>query len=72
MELTNEEKIDIINHHIKNIVVDSFNLSVRLTAELAVEAPNQEVIDLLNIQLSAQESKKQALLDELDKLISGV
>jgi hypothetical protein len=68
MELTNEEKISILNQHIKNIVVNKYNLHVSIIAEEAADAIDQTKIDALNIQINAEQAKYDALLVELSTL----
>jgi hypothetical protein len=68
MELTNEEKSNIVTQHIKSIVSNIYNLHVSLIAEQAVETINQANIDNLNQQIDNETSKREALLSELATL----
>jgi hypothetical protein len=68
MELTNEEKSDIVTQHIKSVVSNIYNLYVSLIAEQAVETINQANVDNLNQQIDNETSKKEALLSELATL----
>jgi hypothetical protein len=68
MDLTNEEKISIINQHIRSSLVNSFNLQVSLIEENANPTPNQETIDALNGQLSIETAKQEALQNEIASL----
>jgi hypothetical protein len=68
MELTNEEKISILNQHIKNIVVNKYNLHVSILAEEAAATIDQTKIDALNTQINAEQAKYDALLVELSTL----
>jgi hypothetical protein len=64
MELTNDEKKMIITQHIKNVATNIFNLQVSLIAENALENPDQSTINNLTSQISKEELKKAALLEE--------
>lgn len=68
MELTNEEKISILNQHIKNIVVNKYNLHVSILAEEAATTIDQTRITALNTQIDAEQAKYDALLVELASL----
>lgn len=68
MELTNEEKQNIINQHIRNVNVNVYNLQITLMAEEAVESPNQETVSALNEKIQQELRKNQALLAELESL----
>lgn len=68
MELTKEEKINIINEHIKNIVINIYNLNILLIQEQSVSPNNQDSIDSLNLQISSAFAKKVALESEKEKL----
>lgn len=68
MELTNEEKQNIINQHIRNVNVNVYNLQITLMAEEAVESPNQETVSALNEKIQQELRKNQVLLAELESL----
>ena len=68
MELTNEEKISILNQHIKNIVINKYNLHVAILAEEAANPVDQTKIDALNNQINAEQAKYDALLVEYNSL----
>ena len=67
-ELTNEEKAAIVNQHIKNLEYSIYNLQVSLVEENAVSAPDAAKVSSLNSQISEANTKKTALLAELDEL----
>ena len=71
MELTDYEKANIINRHIKECVIGIFDINLELIAENAVEAPNQTTLDNLNNELERQNARKTALLAEYEKLNLG-
>jgi hypothetical protein len=64
IELTNQEKLSIINQHIKSIVTNIYNLNVAIISESSLAQPNQENLDNLNDELQKANTKKQALLQE--------
>jgi hypothetical protein len=64
MELTNDEKKMILSQHIKNVTTNIYNLQVSLIAENALETPDQNTVTNLNNQITKEELKKAALLEE--------
>lgn len=64
IELTDQEKLAIINQHIKGIVTNIYNLNVAIISESSLAQPNQENLDNLNNELQKENTKKQALLQE--------
>lgn len=67
-ELTTEEKISIVNQHIKNVEYSIYNLNLSLVEEQAVNSPDTDKISSLNAQLAESNAKKTALLAELSDL----
>lgn len=67
-ELTNQEKIDILNQHLKNLEYSAFNLSLSVLEEEAAATPNAANIASLNSQISEVNAKKTVLLAELSEL----
>ena len=67
-QLTNEEKSAIINQHIKNLEYGIYNLQVSLIEENAVSTPDADKVSSLNSQIAESNTKKTALLAELDDL----
>jgi hypothetical protein len=67
-ELTNEEKIGIVNQHIKNLELNIYNLELSLIEENAVAVPNAANVSSLNGQVAEANAKKTALLAELEDL----
>lgn len=64
MDLTNDEKKMILSQHIKNIKTNIYNLQLSLISENALDEPDQSVVNNLNNQISKEEAKKEALLEE--------
>ena len=67
-ELTNEEKAAIVSQHIKNLEYGIYNLQVSLIEENAVSVPDSDKVSSLNSQIAEANTKKTALLAELDEL----
>jgi hypothetical protein len=68
MELTNEEKQNIVNQHIRAVLTNVYNLQVSLIAEQAVDPINQSTVDSLSSQIAKELLKHQALLSELESI----
>jgi hypothetical protein len=68
VELTNEEKANIIQQHMKNIAYSEYNVSISLIEAESVAEPNIQHVASLNKQLEENLAQKQALQDELDSL----
>jgi hypothetical protein len=68
MELTNEEKINIVTQHVRSVASNIYNLQISLISENAVEPINQDNVQRLNEQMSVETSKMEALESELTKL----
>ena len=66
--LTDAEKLNMINQHIKNSITNTFNLQLTLISEQAVSAPNTEVIASINSQIDEQVARQLALEAEAEKL----
>lgn len=70
MQLTNEEKINIVTQHIRGIVTNIYSLQVSLIIEQAVESPNQSNIDRLTLEIAQENLRHDALMSELESLQS--
>jgi hypothetical protein len=66
--LTKEEKIDIINQHLKNLEYSKFNSEMSLVEESAAVQPQQILIDEIQGQIDNINAKQEALLSEIDSL----
>lgn len=71
ISLTNEEKIDIVNQHIRNLQLNKYNLSLSVLEESASAVPNQSTIDALQLQINDLDAKISALTSELNTLQAG-
>jgi hypothetical protein len=68
IELTIQEKTDIINQHLKNLAYTEYNLNISLVEANAASQPNQDTVSSINQQLSNINAQKSALQSELDSL----
>lgn len=68
MELSKQEKIEIINVHLKSVVENIFNINMLIIQESAVDPINQESLNALEKQLDNVFLKQQALKDELERV----
>jgi hypothetical protein len=66
--LSNEEKISIIDQHIKNIEYNKYNLEISLIEENAVANPEATTISSLNSQIAVLNSKISVLQTEKAEL----
>lgn len=67
-ELTNEEKIGIVEQHIKNLEYSKFNIKMSLVEESAGNNSKQSTIDDLQKQMDDISAKISSLLVELNNL----
>ena len=68
IELTNEEKIQVIQQHLKNLVYSEYNIGLNIKENQSVAVPDQSSIDSLNLQLADLSAKKRILQSELATL----
>jgi len=66
VELTTEEKIAVINSHIKNVQYTKYNAQVSLVAENALETPAVENVAAANEVISKADLQLAALQAEID------
>jgi len=68
LEITNEEKIDIINTRIKNLKIGRYNLEVSLIEENSLDEPSEATSSLLTQEIANTNKRIEALELELTKL----
>ena len=68
-ELTNDEKRNIINQHLRNLEYSKFNVEISLVEENADPSPDQENLDSLTGQLDTINGKMEALVAELAAVV---
>ncbi|MEY4331338.1 MAG: hypothetical protein RLZZ196_76 [Bacteroidota bacterium] len=66
--LTNEEKITIIDQHIKSINYSLYGFELELKEAQAISNPDSEVIASINLRISDHVAKISALNEELATL----
>lgn len=70
LELTVEEKISIVQQHLKNLSFTQYNNSVSLIELNAIENPDPNALVNLNTQIANAAAQQQALENELTSLQS--
>lgn len=66
--LNNNEKIEIINSHKKNIAYNLYNLQISIIEENSKSNPSQSILSNLDIQLEDAQNQISALDLEITKL----
>lgn len=66
--LTNEEKINIVNQHIKSIDYSLYGYELELIQANAVSSTDAAQIAAINSRISEANAKKTALISEKDSL----
>lgn len=72
IELTNEEKLNIVNQHIKSVDYNIYGLQLDLLEAQAVDAPDQTQISSLNGRISSANSRRTVLVTERNSLTTQV
>ena len=68
IELTNEEKLGIIEQHIKSIDYGIYGIQLDLIEINAIETPDASQITNLNTRLTALNAKRAAIVTEKNSL----
>lgn len=68
VELTKEEKIGVIQSHMKNVQYSKYNAQITLIEENALETPNTENVAAANEVLVKADLQLAALQAEIDAL----
>ena len=68
LELSIEDKLAIVQQHLKNILYSEYNQQISLLESQAVTIPNQSNIDGVQLQLASIASQKLALQNEIKSL----
>jgi hypothetical protein len=68
VQLSNEDKISVVNQHKRSIEYSKYNLTVSLIEENSVLNKDQDVIESLTAKIADHDSKLAALDAELDSL----
>jgi hypothetical protein len=67
-ELSTEEKVSIVNQHLRNISFKKYNLDLSLAEEQALSTPSQERINEINSDIAEVAAQTAVLLLELESL----
>lgn len=70
LELTDEEKLEIINQHVKMVLNSEYNLSLTIKEQKSILEPDTAILDSLSRQLYDISEKKKVLEAEID-LVNG-
>jgi hypothetical protein len=68
--LSNEEKMQMIRSHIKNIQHSKYNIELSILAENAIDVPNESLVIGYQMQLEDASDKQNALEQELLRISS--
>lgn len=68
IELSKEEKIQIINSHIRNLVYNNYNLEIDILQENAKSTPSSSSISSLQGQMSEISDQIAALDEEISRV----
>jgi hypothetical protein len=68
ISLTPEEKLQIVEQHLKTVLFSEYNIQLSLIEANTVSTPNQSNIDSLNAQATDIAAQKTALLQEVSSL----
>jgi hypothetical protein len=67
-ELTNEEKADIVNQHLRSLEFSIYNIELSVMEEQSRSTPENSMTEALNASLTDLNAKKTVLLNELASL----
>ncbi len=67
-ELSTEEKVSIVNQHLRNISFKKYNLDLSLVEEQALSTPSQERLNEINSDIEEVAAQTAVLLLELESL----
>jgi hypothetical protein len=68
VELTTEEKIAVIESHMKNVQYNKFNAQITIVEEQALASPNASNISAANEKIAQADLQIAALQAEIDAL----
>jgi len=64
-ELTNEQRTDIVNQHLRSLEYSIYNIQLSVIEEESRTTPEESMLQSLNSSLTDLNAKKTALLNEL-------
>jgi hypothetical protein len=68
MELTNQDKMGIVENHLRASLVNSYSLQISIIEERSMPSPNQETVAALEGRLEIELARQSALDKELQSL----
>ena len=68
IELSKEEKVSIVNQHIKTLKYNKYDYQISIKEEEAVETPSASRVDSLNAKIADVDAKVAALSAEITAL----
>lgn len=68
IELTNEEKLSIVNQHLKSVDYTIYGLQLDLIEAQTTETPDATQISSINGRITAANARREALVEERDSL----
>ena len=68
IELSNEEKIKVVEQHMKAVAYAKYNAELSLAQENVLYSPNTETVVSLTKQIQDSIAQQQILQDEIDSL----
>lgn len=68
IELTNEEKKNVLESHLKNVLYNAYNAELSLLEENAKTVPNEDNVKSFSDRLNEANNQIKALNEELNKL----
>jgi len=72
IELTDDEKLQIVNQHIKSVDYTIYGLQLDLIAEEATGTAEASYVSSINGRITAANAKRNALVEERDSLTPTV
>jgi|694.fasta_scaffold06855_36 membrane protease subunit (stomatin/prohibitin family) len=71
IELTNEEKLNIVNQHLKSVDYSIYGLQLDLLEINSISNPDASQVSNINTRITAANAKRAALVTERDSLTSN-
>lgn len=68
IELTNEEKLSIVNQHIKSVDYNIYGLQLDLMESQAIDTPDPVQVASVNGRIASANARRSALVIERDSL----
>jgi len=68
IELTNEEKLSIVNQHIKSVDYGIYGLQLDLMEAQAIDTPDPIQVSSTNGRIASANARREVLVEERDSL----